>query len=317
MKNSKKGFRDFCATQIDPLILNDDEQILYDGFGMYLDGLNGALDTSKGLFLQGMVGSGKTIMFKMAQRYPKAFILKMVNCAIVEENFEAGQDMERYSKGEWCFDDLGAEQKANDYGKAVEVFKRLIESRYDQWKYYGVRTHFTTNCSGDDLVERYGERAYDRLKEMCNVELSPSQESKRGESIVKINTSRQVVHQMITREEKDRLNKIAIVNMITRAYQGYLDGHQWHKNFMHKDCYSYLEEKKLISFDNDFKNNAVDVVKNFKREKLKDEMKNVVQEMKHYNPIDDAKTLCIWSEFKIWHEMENYSAGDVREIINR
>ena len=186
----KCNYTEFCRTQIEPFILNDEEKDLYKSVGSYLTGGQTNLDAKKGMFIRGVIGSGKTIMFKMAQRFKeKNCKLKFINTEKLSALFEDGQKIDRYLKDEWVFDDLGTEQKSNNYGKGVEIFKRVIEDRYDKWKYEGLRTHFTSNCSNDLLQEKYGERAYDRLKEMCNVIKYPASTSKRGKSEIKILTT--------------------------------------------------------------------------------------------------------------------------------
>lgn len=143
-------------------------------------------------------------MFKMAQRFKqKTFTLRFVNSDTLIADYEDDQDIKKYLVDEWIFDDLGTEQKANNYGKATEIFKRIIEDRYDKWKYTGLRTHFTTNLDNKEMIERYGERAYDRLKEMCSLILYPFDGSKRG--ISKIVPITDLSNQMD--EEKERIKE--------------------------------------------------------------------------------------------------------------
>ena len=183
------NFIRFCQSQIDPFSINMEESDLYYDFGLYLTGDELSLfNCKKGALIKGVVGSGKTIMFKMAQRFPeKNCRIKFINAHEVVSMFELNDEkgIEKYLSGEWVFDDLGTEQKANNYGKAIELFKVIIERRYDKWKFNGLRTHFTTNSSYDEIKEKYGDRVYDRIKEMTNQILYPSSESKRGKSTIK------------------------------------------------------------------------------------------------------------------------------------
>lgn len=64
-------------------------------------------------------------------------------------------------------DDLGAEsEKYTCFGAESDVMVQyIIPARYNvfpRWK-----THFTTNLTKDQLKERYGERCFSRLNEMC------------------------------------------------------------------------------------------------------------------------------------------------------
>lgn len=184
MTKLKTNFNEFCKTQINPFILNEKEAEVYNNYSLYINGVTGLLDTKKGVLIRGVVGCGKTTMLKMAQRY-KNGIFNLINVnALVEHVDDEGKVPQKYLSKDWCFDDLGSEDISNRYGKKVEALKLIIELRYDLWKYNGIKTHFTSNLSNEELMERYGPRAYDRLKEMCNVIKYPSNESKRGKSSV-------------------------------------------------------------------------------------------------------------------------------------
>ena len=124
------SFIEFCKTHEKSLLLTDIEIELYNILERYLNGLESFLDPCKGLFVRGGIGAGKTFVFKMAQKYKNGGF-KFANASVVEQAYEEGVSMDKYYSGEWCFDDIGTEQKANNYGKGVEVFKRIIEKRYD------------------------------------------------------------------------------------------------------------------------------------------------------------------------------------------
>lgn len=61
-------------------------------------------------------------------------------------------------------DDVGREPKEIlDYGNALYPFIDLMQYRYEN----GLGTIFTTNLTGAELRERYGERIADRMREKC------------------------------------------------------------------------------------------------------------------------------------------------------
>lgn len=65
-----------------------------------------------------------------------------------------------------AFDDLGTERNQKFYGNEANVMSEIIQERYDRFK-SGLVTHFTTNLTPEQINEYYGDRATDRLNEMC------------------------------------------------------------------------------------------------------------------------------------------------------
>ncbi len=62
-------------------------------------------------------------------------------------------------------DELGVESMINDYGERYEGFNRIINAAE---RYY--RPLFiSTNLTKGDLLNRYGERTFDRLRHLCRV----------------------------------------------------------------------------------------------------------------------------------------------------
>ncbi len=66
-----------------------------------------------------------------------------------------------------AFDELGSETlPTGRYGNFENVMQYIFQSRYDNR--YHQFTHATTNFTIDQIQEAYGERIYDRFKEMFN-----------------------------------------------------------------------------------------------------------------------------------------------------
>ncbi len=65
-------------------------------------------------------------------------------------------------------DDLGVEEsRANHYGTQCNVIESVIMMRYN---YRDTRlTHVTTNLDDTEILANYGERVYDRVREMFNI----------------------------------------------------------------------------------------------------------------------------------------------------
>lgn len=146
-------------------------------------------DPRKGLLLCGGVGIGKTTLMEFFQRNQKASY-RIVSCRDVEAAYASNDAVtggenaiHQYSFNfkvpvnsnpfghtmyGYCFDDLGTEVVGKHYGKQKEVMIEVILNRYDKHIEFFM-THMTTNLSADEVKARYGERVFDRMREMFNI----------------------------------------------------------------------------------------------------------------------------------------------------
>ena len=154
-------------------------------------------DHMRGILLYGAVGVGKSELMRFFSRNQKqSFIL--VPCRHVEVAYAKDGDegigihccvrlrsagsTDPYGKTEvgTCFDDLGTEPIVTKYyGTDKSVMTEVILNRYDMQMAFN-QTHITTNLSADQLRERYGTRAVDRMREMFNFISWSSTRSRRG-----------------------------------------------------------------------------------------------------------------------------------------
>lgn len=134
------------------------------------------IDVNKGLLIVGNVGTGKTLLLKavrgaMHHAYGLQFGIK--SCGQMVRDYTDGgyENIERWMKAPHvCFDDLGTESEGMHYGKRTNVMAEVIEARYELLQ-SGRKcwTHLTTNLGTDGLREKYGDRAFSRLRHMCNL----------------------------------------------------------------------------------------------------------------------------------------------------
>ena len=150
----------------------------------------------KGILLRGPVGSGKTRMFKIwrdvLQAWPFGQKIQIVSTSTIVSQYNVDGDLiftgnnaarktasSNSTYGNWylesdtVIDDIGAEPIGGKYQRC-DVMETMFLRRYD----YDLLTHGTTNLDGDQLLERYGLRVYDRLREMFNT-ISLTGESRR------------------------------------------------------------------------------------------------------------------------------------------
>lgn len=138
----------------------------------------------KGLFLVGGTGNGKTTALiaigKMLdiemitakdladtwKRDQKNFTNSFEDCL---RGRKGKRDKKNPCPGDLIVDDLGAERPQISFGDRVEIGELLIDARYQQWCLSGKRLLLSSNLSIEAVRERYGERAYSRILEMCTV----------------------------------------------------------------------------------------------------------------------------------------------------
>lgn len=142
------------------------------------------LSSSKGVLLVGSVGCGKTTMIRVLQRLfrdtDKSF--KFVTAKDIKDLLEESSPAvvkEKYGKTllmNLCIDDIGLSMNLNKYGNVVNIISELILERSELFVSTGIKTHFSSNLAPiskdkneETLATIYGERAYDRIVEMCEL----------------------------------------------------------------------------------------------------------------------------------------------------
>jgi len=134
-------------------------------------------DLSKGLFINGHKGTGKTIAMQVMRnlyftgicKTPKGFFLKPCENLVIEYEKVGGKMLENYITGRFCFEDLGTERKdAVHYGTHCNVMKELLFIAYRKWQDSGEPTFITSNYNFELISEQYDIRVEDRFREMYN-----------------------------------------------------------------------------------------------------------------------------------------------------
>lgn len=139
---------------------------------------------SKGIYLGGNVGVGKTTLMQLFQRNRRQ-VFTVQNAKTVADLFESqGQEsMDQFvdcpllpsndvgnfyhSVMGLCIDDIGTESIKIHFGNKKNVIGDLIEKRYAKGN-TGTLLHLTTNLTGDQVKSFYGERVASRIRECMN-----------------------------------------------------------------------------------------------------------------------------------------------------
>lgn len=138
---------------------------------------------NKGLLIAGAIGCGKTTLAQLFRRNPH-MCYKVIPCRdiareVVKNGVEAIEKycgyidipLNEFNQRQltYCFDDMGAERTAKNYGNEVNTMQQVLLSRYDFEKRTGFKTHITTNLTSAELLKDYEARVSSRCAEMFNI----------------------------------------------------------------------------------------------------------------------------------------------------
>lgn len=137
----------------------------------------------KGLLIYGDCGTGKSSMFDIVQRISLKYNLRQLyftnisvhdvvnqfNKESKQNKLEGGESViDKYSRGPVHFDDLGTENQVQAWGIKENLFDRLLQIRYNEFKAKGTKTFVTTNLSIKELEDNYCKQVKDRFYQMFN-----------------------------------------------------------------------------------------------------------------------------------------------------
>ena len=113
---------------------------------------------NQGVLLSGVAGVGKT--FAVECYFGKRLRDKRIDCYGGVETGRLAENADFY-----FFDDLGTDLPFSEYGVIRDPFAEFVQAWY-RWK-NRPRLIITTNLTGKELQERYGDRILSRLMNTC------------------------------------------------------------------------------------------------------------------------------------------------------
>lgn len=158
------------------------DRTLLNGLFLYFTGSpNSPYDLRKGLWLEGIVGAGKTTLMNVFREFrvtfSKGFLLS--TAAEIACGYSESGSLDTYVNNAHgysrkpitlCVDELGREPiPAMHYGNKLNVMQHILHQRYNLWQSRGVVTHVTTNLTAKEIINRYDYYVFDRCRQMFNI----------------------------------------------------------------------------------------------------------------------------------------------------
>lgn len=130
---------------------------------------------NKGLFIYGAVGTGKTEIMHILERFTrenelsKAF--QFSSLSKVYTDAKASADFDPIAQNvcfDRCFDEFGRYVGAvKRYGDDLDINEAILEQRYERFKRYGQLTHLVANLAPNETQEKFSPAIFDRVRSMC------------------------------------------------------------------------------------------------------------------------------------------------------
>ena len=125
--------------------------------------------------LSGGMGIGKTFFFQTLNPEPMP-VLSFNQCFLWKYE-DLGEWLDSLASRDIVLDDIGWETgRASNFGTRFDTLQVVLDARLRAGR---ARTHITTNCTNDELVEKYDPHVVDRIYECCKCFVLPPAESKR------------------------------------------------------------------------------------------------------------------------------------------
>jgi len=179
-------FKSACNKECPLFSVDESNRKLVNEIFKYLNGQSESLDSKKGLWLYGPIGTGKSTIIQICRTYDHEVKFNretwrssggfnIVSASLVSNQFaRKGQDgIDKYGYNDshpitWAFDEVGREPcPTKYYGTEMNVMQFIFQTRYE-FRHKCI-THVTTNLYPEDITDIYGDYIADRIKEMFNV----------------------------------------------------------------------------------------------------------------------------------------------------
>jgi len=138
-------------------------------------------DFKKGILLNGTVGVGKDLIFKVFKYYTKhilrtnSFLNETAISIIDNVNIEGVEFLTQFSYNKsrprriYIEDIASKNEIVNNFGTKINVIEQLLSLRYNVYERYGTLTHASTNKYMKEILTLYDDRIVSRMASMFNI----------------------------------------------------------------------------------------------------------------------------------------------------
>lgn len=141
----------------------------------FVNDSTGEIPLTKGLFIFGENGTGKTEIMQAFSRFTTQHDLtkQFVFCSMSEVYSRTRADKEYdpvtiNEQQDRCFDEFGRQVgPVLRYGDPLDINEAIIEARYTRFRRYGQITHFIANMAPNEAEAQLSPMVFDRLRSMC------------------------------------------------------------------------------------------------------------------------------------------------------
>lgn len=130
---------------------------------------------TKGLFLYGLPGTGKTEIMQVFERFcrendlPKQFQFTSMSEVYAKAKVDKGFDpVTPNVQLDRCLDEFGRYTGAvTNFGESVDINEVIIEQRYPRFRAGGQLTHIIANMTPNEADGVFSSMIFDRIRQMC------------------------------------------------------------------------------------------------------------------------------------------------------
>jgi len=154
--------------------IRDDDIVWLGAYDEVADWL--ANNQNKGLFLSGDPGTGKTVLANFVLRPILEYLLQAsgygrqttIDCMTARQMAQYMKDDVQWifrDTGAIIIDDVGTESTTFNFGEQINAFFELVDFAEREGKLLVL----TSNLTKQEIIEKYGERTFDRLRKLCRL----------------------------------------------------------------------------------------------------------------------------------------------------
>lgn len=170
------------CSMVDCFKVNEYQKPIYRNLLHYFTGNDCDYDLSKGIYLYGSYGIGKTVAMSifskfLADYFPFTNGYGITSMEKLAESYKIDGDLVKFGRNynnegenpkKYCFNELGKDLNEKHFGTNIQyVINSMLMTRYELYQEKGILTHATSNFHPSELT-CFDNAIIDRFSEMFN-----------------------------------------------------------------------------------------------------------------------------------------------------